>query len=265
MTGTTPPTATKHHIIQSFNRAADRYDSYSWLQKQVAQKLLAYLHKTGRSFTNIIDIGAGTGLVSQMIADRLCPERMILCDLAHNMLKQAQNSLADNAGLVLADFDQLPLQTASQDLIFSSMAIQWSLELAKTVRELDRITKPGGVIAIALPIEGTMAELSQACRAVGHPQPANNFFSQSHITNTVSTTGLTVLHQGSETCRYDFGDIFSLVRSLKAIGANTLKYHKKPHSYTKSLLHDLEKYYPIENGTLPLSYRIHYLIAQKEV
>jgi hypothetical protein len=142
------------------------------------------------------------------------------------------------------------------------MAVQWSLALDKTIHELTRVATPGGLIALALPIEGTLSELSQACRAIGHAQPESNFFSQNEIDNTLQSIGLKILSQNSETYRYHFDNIFSLIRSLKAIGANRLKHNHKSYYTTKNFLPKLERHYPTDNESLPLSYRIYYMIAQ---
>lgn len=62
------------------------------------------------------------------------------------MLVQArQKDAADH--YLAGDIESLPLATATFDLAWSNLAVQWCGNLSTALRELYRVVRPGGVVA----------------------------------------------------------------------------------------------------------------------
>lgn len=67
-------------------------------------------------------------------------------DLSPPMLVQArQKDAADH--YLAGDIESLPLATATFDLAWSNLAVQWCGNLSTALRELYRVVRPGGVVA----------------------------------------------------------------------------------------------------------------------
>jgi ArsR family transcriptional regulator len=98
----------------------------------------------------IADLGAGEGLVSQLLARRA--ERVWCIDNSPRMVEvgtdfAANNGLA-NLTYKLGDIEAVPLPDASVDLAILSQALHHAQHPQKAVREAHRILKPGGQILV---------------------------------------------------------------------------------------------------------------------
>lgn len=124
-------------------------------------KLITQLNLKGDEI--VLDIGCGQGLLMAGIAKQLnCSGHVtgidIWCnnDLSHNSKKKTISNLAsegvsDRTTLVTTDMRQLPFKDGQFDLIVSSMAIhnlKEKMDREKALKEIARVLKPGGTIAI---------------------------------------------------------------------------------------------------------------------
>lgn len=72
----------------------------------------------------------------------------------------------------------LPLATATFDLAWSNLAVQWCGNLSTALRELYRVVRPKGVVAFTTLVQGSLPELHQAWQAVDERPHANRFYRQ---------------------------------------------------------------------------------------
>jgi ubiquinone/menaquinone biosynthesis C-methylase UbiE/DNA-binding transcriptional ArsR family regulator len=98
----------------------------------------------------IADLGAGEGLISQLLARRA--ERVWCIDNSPRMIEvgtalAASNGLA-NLTYKLGDIEAVPLPEASVDLAILSQALHHAQHPQKAVAEAHRILKPGGQILV---------------------------------------------------------------------------------------------------------------------
>ena len=95
----------------------------------------------------VVDVGCGSGLVTEKLLERLPSGRVIGVDLSLNMLQTARDHLRDAYGhhvhLVLADATALPLNEVA-DAIFSTATFHWALDHPALFASLFRALKPGG-------------------------------------------------------------------------------------------------------------------------
>jgi ArsR family transcriptional regulator len=99
---------------------------------------------------DVADLGAGEGLISQLIARRA---RQVWCiDNSPRMVEvgtelAARNGLA-NLSYRLGDIEQVPLPDRSVDLAILSQALHHARKPAAAVAEAHRILRPGGQILV---------------------------------------------------------------------------------------------------------------------
>jgi len=95
----------------------------------------------------VLDIGCGTGRLTEKLLQRLPHGRVIAIDLSSNMIQVARDYLqptfASRAQLAIADAAALPLSN-SADAIFSTATFHWVLDHPRLFRSLHRALKPGG-------------------------------------------------------------------------------------------------------------------------
>jgi malonyl-CoA O-methyltransferase len=114
----------KEEIKVNFSRSAPDYDRYALLQKKLADDLFSSL--AGTLPKTILDIGCGTGRLTQRLAQTFPRARVIGIDLAPGMIKVAQRKhRRGNLKFTPGDGENLFFGKQKFDLIISNCSLQW--------------------------------------------------------------------------------------------------------------------------------------------
>ncbi|MFG3477007.1 class I SAM-dependent methyltransferase [Streptomyces sp. NPDC047980] len=102
----------------------------------------------------VLDAGCGTGRALPLLREAVGPGGTVVgADLTLEMLQTAVRAGRDrDAALLQADAARLPLRTASMDAVFASGLIAHLPNPADDLRELARVVRPGGRLALFHPI-----------------------------------------------------------------------------------------------------------------
>jgi ubiquinone/menaquinone biosynthesis C-methylase UbiE len=160
---------------------AARQSIYAYQQPRIdlAARVLD-LAAPGRSGT-IVDVGCGNGMYLAELARRGFRGRVLGVDLSFGMLAAARERLAAaptqaaSAPVALANADAtaLPLRDGAADLAFAMHMLYHVPDPADALRELRRVTRPGGRVVIALNGADHLRELRAAvAEARGGPVAA---------------------------------------------------------------------------------------------
>jgi len=107
-----------------------------------------------RKGDHVLDAGCGTGRALPPLREVVGPSGVVLgADLTPAMLEAAVRAGRDGAGrLLLADVAALPLRTASLDAVFAAGLVAHLPNPAENLRELARVVRPGGKLALFHPL-----------------------------------------------------------------------------------------------------------------
>ncbi|HCW0178691.1 TPA: malonyl-ACP O-methyltransferase BioC [Citrobacter freundii] len=246
----------KQAIAAAFGRAASLYEQHAELQRQSADALLARLD--GRQFDHVLDAGCGPGRMSRYWRQQ--GSKVSALDLSAQMLAEAQRHDVAHHYL-LADIEALPQASATFDLAWSNLAVQWCSDLRDALSELYRVVRPGGIVAFSTLAHGSMPELRQAWRAVDDREHANRFLPVEQLESALD--GWNVDYQ-SHAITLWFNDALSAMRSLKGIGATHLHDGREQRLLTRSQLHQVQLAWPQQQGRYPLTYHLFLGVIQRD-
>jgi malonyl-CoA O-methyltransferase len=200
----------KQAVAGAFGRAAATYDRFAELQRLSGQRLMQEAGE--RTPDRVLDAGCGTGFFSHLWRQR--GSQVTALDLSREMLAQARAAGAAHRYLS-GDIEALALPDACFDLVWSNLVVQWCGDLARGLRELLRVTRPGGRVAFSTVCDGSLAELTQAWRAVDVYAHTNRFPTLQQI---IAASGGRLADFHVERVTLDFTDALSAMRSLKGRG-----------------------------------------------
>lgn len=207
-------------IARSFGRAAASYDAASQVQRLAARRLLQRLATCQPVADWALDLGCATAPAASELMQLLPTTRWLGVDLALPMLQQAQTlgRCSTAYRLVCADAMRLPFADAALDLIFSSFALQWTQPPA-VLAELARLLASGGLLAISLPLAGSLAEIKACWAEVDGQTHVNALAAQQDWLEAAAAAGLEVVSQGCWQWRDYAPDVRTQLARIKASGA----------------------------------------------
>ena len=158
----------KRRARHAFDQASTSYDQVAELQREMGDRLLSRLEYIRIEPEVVLDIGSGTGVISEKLRKRYKSAKVMAVDFAHSMLMQARKrgSWLRKLPCLCADAEAIPLADNSVDLIVSNAMLQWCNDPEAVFREWLRVMRPGGVLMFTTFGPGTLSELQQAWAAV---------------------------------------------------------------------------------------------------
>ncbi len=223
MNAPAPPfTLDRAALARAFGRAAGSYDAAATLQLEVQQELLERLQFFALQPLQVLDLGAGTAAPRarwrSAFPRRTCwrwISRWICCVLR----PPAPGGGREPFGRVCADAHALPLRTASVDLIFSNLMLQWSDRPERLFSEIARVLKPGGLLLCSTFGPQTLMELREAWSCADSTPHVSEFAALAPLAAAMMQAGLTEPVLDGECYRRHYADAYALMRELQRIGA----------------------------------------------
>lgn len=253
----------KRQVAASFSRAATSYDAVAELQRHVGTQLLARLPVSLQPH-RWLDLGSGTGYFTRALGERYGQGTGLAVDIAEGMLRHARPQ-GGASHFIAGDAEALPLQAASVDLLFSSLALQWCADFPRVLSEAQRVLRPGGALAFSSLCVGTLQELRDSWQAVDGFVHVNRFRRFEDYQQCCAASGMQVLSLQRQAQTLHFPDLRSLTTSLKDLGAHNLNPGRPGglagRARIRALLEAYERWR--QPAGLPATYQVVYGVLQK--
>jgi trans-aconitate 2-methyltransferase len=148
---------------------AHSYDSISAPQQQWGAAVVARLALRGEE--TVLDAGAGTGRVTEMVLERLERGHVIAVDGSVSMAERARERLpADRVTVICSDLLALELPEPV-DAIVSTATFHWILDHDALFARMRRLLRPGGQFVAQCGGEGNIAHVLDIGRALAARPP----------------------------------------------------------------------------------------------
>ncbi|MDX8366136.1 malonyl-ACP O-methyltransferase BioC [Cytobacillus sp. IB215665] len=255
----------KKLLKKRFSQRAETYDNYAIVQKKMAQKLINKLSSfTHGDSLNILEIGCGTGYLTNLIFTNFPHAQITAVDLAPGMIDIARKRLnGKDVTFLCEDIEDIELQEG-YDIIISNATFQWLNNLPLVLTKLRKALNKGGVITFSTFGNLTFRELhssyenaKQKLNLRMETAPGQSFFSMVELSN-VSKGAFSTKHKiPSENFQVEqdiqieyFQTVHEFFTAIKKIGANNSNVGKscqKP-SFFKEVIKQYDNNYRDEHG-----------------
>ena len=203
----------KQKIASNFSDAADSYDSYAGLQREVAAEVFLKIRDYINQDDRILDLGCGTGYLAKFINTEIKnPGEITQIDIAPKMVEKAAK--VKNTKTIVADMERLPLDYDQYDVVLSSLASQWC-DLTKILREIKRVKKTGGLISLSTLGDDSFKEVKEEFPEIKFRKMLN----LEQIKQAVETAKIANLKIKPVMIKQNYENLLEFIKMLKHVGA----------------------------------------------
>ena len=249
-------------VRRAFDRAAATYDAAAELQRRVRDELLSRLDYVKLEPAAVLDLGAGTGHAALALKRRYPASTVLAVDLAESMLREARRrqTLFRRFQRVCADAAALPLRSASVELVFSSLMLQWCDVPDGVFAECRRVLRPGGLLSFTTFGPDTLVELRRAWAAADDGVHVSRFLDMHDVGDALVRAGFAEPVMDVDRVTLTYAEVRDLMRDLKAIGAHNAASGRRRGLTGRSTFARVVDAYERErrDGRLPATYEVVY-------
>lgn len=162
-------------------RTAITYDQAAILQREVGQQLLERLDWIKLTPKRILDLGCGTGFISEALLKRYPKAEIIGVDIALSRVLQTRKKrhwLRKPVGVV-ARAEALPFADQAFDMVISNLMLHWCNDLLPVFKECARVLRPEGLLTFTTLGTDTLKELRTSYSTV-YKYPTVHEFKDMH-------------------------------------------------------------------------------------
>lgn len=263
----------KRQLRRAFSRASRDYDAAAILQREVCTRMLERLEFLKLQPERILDAGSGTAWGTRRLAQHFPAAQVLELDIAIGMLLAARGHSGwwhklfggGRQMQVCADVETLPLASASLEMVWSNLALQWCNDLPATFVELHRVLKTDGLLMFSTFGPDTLKELRQAFNGVDRHNHLNRFADMHDIGDMLVQGGFADPVMDMEYFTLTYDDVRAVLQDLKAIGAQNATAGRArglmgKHSWAR-LIENYERLR--RDGKLPATFEVVYGHAWK--
>ncbi|KAI8625434.1 S-adenosyl-L-methionine-dependent methyltransferase [Xylariaceae sp. FL1651] len=281
--------------MQKERAAADVENSRTadYLRDEVANRLCERLLDIKRRYPQVLDFGANSCNVaraltrenpdpnpevplSEPIANRI--DHLLAVDSSETLLYRDVdlefNKRINMTREVVTDEETLPYEANSFDLVLSSLSMHWINDLPGVLAQIDNILKPdcafmgamfGGDTLYELRTSLQLAEQERRGGISPHVSPLADV---RDVGGLLQKAGFKMLTVDVDDIIVDYPDSFALMQDLQAMGESNAVLGREMGAIQRDVLLATDAIYRElhgnEDGTLPATFRMIYMIGWKE-
>ena len=256
-------------VTARFCAAAQTYHDESGMQHKVAERLATSMLPS-EHIDSILEVGCGTGLLTELLRKRF-PEAVIhAIDIAGPMIEQARERIGECGQMHWHVADARQFRSGLRfALTVSSSALHWMTPIPETVKRLSGMLLPGGYLVSALMVGGTCEELHTARKHLFANKTSPVCLPRAEeILEAITAAGLGIESTRQEVLRERYDSARGFLGSLNRQGVTGVANSGCSSLLNRTELRKLIEYYDRRfadpAGGVYASYRILYVKARKQ-
>ena len=245
----------KNLVKKRFSRGLNTYSEAAVIQRDMAEKLTGMILSRQRVFRRILEIGAGTGILSGLMEDQLIWEERMINDLAEDCAPVH----ADRANTIFLCGDAETVDWGNEpfDLICSNAAFQWLADLPVFLKKLRKSLNSRGLLAFTSFGPENLKELTLL---TGNSLPYHPI---RQISSWLADSGFTVLEAVEEKHVRKFDDPLDILKQMRQTGvtASADKSWWTPRRLA-AFRRNYREYFGTPDGKVQLNWNPIYILAK---
>lgn len=253
-------------VASRFSAAATTYDHSANVQLGVALKLMRFLNDVPKP-DRVLEIGCGTGLLTQLVADHFPDSNIEGIDIATDLVGIARRRFTGNNKVSFQISDALSFRpVAPVPLVVSTSTFHWIEPLDELFLNISGMLSNDGHLVFSMMIRGTLIELHESRKRVAHDKSVLSMMPNTdQVLAALSKAGLILTDRREEAIQVDYPSATDLLYSLHNVGATGggISSSGQPLSRMEvaELLTDYAECYASKDGGVFATYRIFYGVA----
>ncbi len=148
-------------IKNRFEKSLETYNQNAVVQQIMAEKLIYELSNICDRFSNVLELGSGTGLLTNQFVKKISFEKYYANDLVEKSKKYI-TEIIPNVNFYTGNAQKIkPVQ--KMDLIISNAMFQWLKNLDKAVNHYKTVLNPSGILAFSTFSKENFKEIHDIC------------------------------------------------------------------------------------------------------
>jgi malonyl-ACP O-methyltransferase BioC len=249
----------KNIVERSFTRHCGSYCRNASVQRSVASRL-ARLTSNLTPMNNILEVGCGTGFLTQFMTQIHQPANYYINDISSEMVNHTLLSLSGNCVANLkslpGDAEVIPFPS-ELDGIVSSSVIQWFCNPGAFFQKAANSLHKGGVFAVSTFGEMNFSEIN-TLTGIGLPYPSADRLKE--MLEPYFEVGF--FHEDMLTQWFD--SPLDVLDHIRKTGVGGVCRRKMGCTATRQLLDNYEKHYSSPDGRVSLTWNPIIIIATKK-
>ena len=240
-----------------FENAAITYDQYAFIQHHSATTI--FNHRFESPPRTILDIGCGTGILTQQLSIHFPNADIDALDASAAMIQQLNHRHLKNVSCIHADYSTYKSHK-TYDAIVSNAALHW-MNVPNCLRQIKKQLGSDGEFVCSIFGSNTSIELSNLLPTINQnlSLPTDQFMDNCQL----SEFGRNIFSQWNvktETITIPFDSITTLFKTQQQTGVNP---KSSPNGlWTPRQLKKLETAFINDYGQVQLSYTIHFCVGK---
>lgn len=243
----------KDLVQKNFSKGSGTYEEFAKVQKFMAKKLMGYLPENF-SKLKILEIGAGTGILTRELLKKYPKAEITIIDISNKMLDKCKKDFAFKVKYILGDAEDYNF-SEEYDLIVSNATFQWFENLEGSLNKFKKNLNPKGAIFFSTFSQGTYRELSESFFKVSPEYKySQNFIGLEELEKYGQILDCLVYKES-------YNSLIDFLKAIKAIGAQSSLENKK--NLTKNILKKVEEEYLKSYGSIQVSNVLTFVKIEK--